>query len=183
MTKNRVGPSAVALALLFVGIIRAQDQADPAMLTLTESAGNYVLTVPLSRLTLTIPKGGLVPQPPSVGGAPAANSNYFNFTHKDRALNASGWFSPWRSRHHQRSHGGQLGGGRNVDRRPPVADVGSFGRPARRTEGVPQDDDRVCERGRYREAALDANHRVHEGPVRAAIQRPIRTSVLEAVPR
>jgi hypothetical protein len=55
---------------------------------------SYILTVPRSRLMLTLPKNGLVwRRGAGVGGA-ASNPRYFYF-HDDRAaLVVSGWFEP-----------------------------------------------------------------------------------------
>jgi hypothetical protein len=93
MARIRNYPSTVAFALLLVGVMHAQDPSAAARLTITESGGNYLVTIPLSQLTLTVPKAGFVPSRSPVGAA-AANSNYFNLEDEDRVMYASGWFSP-----------------------------------------------------------------------------------------
>ena len=54
-------------------------------------AGNYVLTLPVSRLVVTIPKGGLVIATNTRGGS-ADSPRYFYFEDKALHLLISGWF-------------------------------------------------------------------------------------------
>ncbi len=93
MARIRYCSLALAFALLLVGVIHAQDSAGAARLTVTESRGNYVVTIPASQLMLTIPKAGFMPSR-SPAGAAAAQSNYFSLGDDDRVIYASGWFSP-----------------------------------------------------------------------------------------
>ena len=62
-----------------------------AMHEISEVDGRYVQTVPLSRLIMAIPKGGLVMQPNPAGGS-ADSPRYFYFENKAQALLISGWF-------------------------------------------------------------------------------------------
>lgn len=57
-------------------------------LAIGESGPNYVLTVPVSQLILTMPKRGLVADKAS------GNPTYFKFNNKAEHLIVSGWFSP-----------------------------------------------------------------------------------------
>jgi hypothetical protein len=61
----------------------------------------YELSVPVSRLVMTIPKAGLTRATNAFGGA-ADNPRYFNFTDSGRGLTLSGWFEP-----EQKFHGVQ----------------------------------------------------------------------------
>jgi hypothetical protein len=53
----------------------------------------YELTVPVSRLTMTIPKGGLLPATPSGAGS-VDNPRYFYLEDTALRLIVSGWFEP-----------------------------------------------------------------------------------------
>jgi hypothetical protein len=93
MARIRNYLSTLVFSLLLVGAIQAQDSAVATRLTVTESGGNYVVTIPVSQLTLTFPKGGFT-KAGSPGGAATTSSNYFSLGDDDRAMYASGWFSP-----------------------------------------------------------------------------------------
>jgi hypothetical protein len=60
-------------------------------LEIAEMAGNYVLTVPVSRLIMTIPKGGLALATNPAGGS-ASSPRYFYLEDKTLNLIISGWF-------------------------------------------------------------------------------------------
>ncbi len=60
-------------------------------LQVTESRSSYVLSVPVSRLVMTIPKGHLVQKQNRVGGS-TESPRYFYFQDKGRELIVSGWF-------------------------------------------------------------------------------------------
>src|SRR5258707_10465912 len=80
-----------ALVLLFCKAGTCQDSSKATTLEIVESAGNYVLTVPVSRLVMTIPKGKLAVKANRAGGS-ADSPRYFYFEDKDSALFISGWF-------------------------------------------------------------------------------------------
>lgn len=70
--------------------------ADPSKtetIQVNEIGSDYVLSVPVSRLIMTLPKGGLSQKKSAVGGS-TDNPRYFYF--EDRALHLiiSGWFEP-----------------------------------------------------------------------------------------
>ena len=65
---------------------------DEVSLHVTEAGGSYRLSVPVSDLVITFPKGGLVRQQ-KAGGAMDSPS-YFFFEDKQQALIVSGWFEP-----------------------------------------------------------------------------------------
>lgn len=73
------------------GVATGQESPKAASLEITESAGSYVLTVPVSRLVMTIPKGGLT-LAENTRGAVARSPRYFYFTDKTLHLSISGWF-------------------------------------------------------------------------------------------
>jgi len=80
--------SVIALILaLFVGC--ATPTAESLRVERTDDA--YVLTVPVSRLRMSMPKGGFTQQTNRLGG-PTANPRYFYFVDARRALFLSGWF-------------------------------------------------------------------------------------------
>jgi hypothetical protein len=60
-------------------------------LQITEQAEKYVLTVPVSRLVMTIPKGGLTQRHNSLGGS-ADSPRYFFFEDDALHIIVSGWF-------------------------------------------------------------------------------------------
>ena len=63
----------------------------PDALRVVQRDEAYELSVPVSRLVMSIPRGQLVPRSTSVGGA-TNSPRYFYFV--DRAFNLSGWFEP-----------------------------------------------------------------------------------------
>ena len=79
------------LTLSVCGIGAGQQAPKEVSLQTTEQGEKYVLTVPVSRLVMTIPKGGLTRAQNSRGGS-ANSPRYFIF--EDRALHlvVSGWF-------------------------------------------------------------------------------------------
>jgi hypothetical protein len=80
-----------ALVVLFCEVVTCQETSQATTLQIVESAGNYVLTVPVSRLVMTIPKGRLAADVNRAGGS-ADSPRYFLFEDKDAALFISGWF-------------------------------------------------------------------------------------------
>jgi len=80
----------VAVVVLFGKTTFCQESSEATTLAVVESAGNYVLTVPVSRLIMTIPKGGLTAKVNRGGGA-ADSPRYFYFEDKS-ALIITGWF-------------------------------------------------------------------------------------------
>jgi len=58
-----------------------------------EISERYELTVPVSQLIMTIPKGGLQQKKMSIGGS-TDNPRYFLFENKSIGLLVSGWFEP-----------------------------------------------------------------------------------------
>ena len=71
---------------------RAATPADQT-LVISEADGSYRLSVPVSRVVMTIPRGGLeVVKDPNFGGA--ASPRYFHLEDKARGIIVSGWFEP-----------------------------------------------------------------------------------------
>jgi hypothetical protein len=81
----------VAVLVLFCKVAFCQESSEATTLAIVESAGNYVLSVPVSRLVMTIPKGGLTMKVNRGGGA-ADSPRYFYFEDKNSALIITGWF-------------------------------------------------------------------------------------------
>jgi hypothetical protein len=79
------------LVVLFSNVVICQESSKATTLEITDSAGNYVLTVPVSRLVMTIPKNRLAVKA-SGAGASTDSPRYFYFEGKDSALFISGWF-------------------------------------------------------------------------------------------
>jgi hypothetical protein len=75
----------------FCGVAVAQASGNQTSLAITAEGDRYVLTVPVSRLIMTIPKGNLERKPSPAGGA-TASSRYFLFENHDLHLFVSGWF-------------------------------------------------------------------------------------------
>lgn len=67
--------------------------SDNAAIRITETPGAYELTVPVSRLVMTIPKADLTHTAQDQAGS-AGNPRYFNFRHKTLNLAIDGWFEP-----------------------------------------------------------------------------------------
>ena len=80
-----------AVVVLFCKVGTCQESSKAITLEIAESAGNYVLTVPVSRLVMTIPKGKLTVKVNRAGGS-ADSPRYFFFEDKDSPLFISGWF-------------------------------------------------------------------------------------------
>jgi hypothetical protein len=87
-----VRPSIVgALFFLVCCVGTSQEISKATSLEIAEEAGSYVLTVPVSRLVMTIPKGGFARiQKPTDGST--SSPRYFFFEDKARHLIVSGWF-------------------------------------------------------------------------------------------
>jgi len=60
-------------------------------LAIRESDASYLLTVPVSRLVMAIPKGGLEIEK-AAGSGSTASPRYFQFFDRKRGVVASGWF-------------------------------------------------------------------------------------------
>ena len=80
--------AAVAALFCRAGICQ---ESKATTLEIAEMTGNYVLSVPVSRLIMTIPKGGLAVATNSAGGS-AGSPRYFYFEDKTLHLIISGWF-------------------------------------------------------------------------------------------
>jgi len=65
----------------------------PDAIQITQTNTNYVLTAPVSRLVMQIPKGTLLPSDRETGGA-TNSPRYFSFRDRDLPLIVSGWFEP-----------------------------------------------------------------------------------------
>ena len=89
---KRVKFAACALLLLAFTPAPGQTIPDSQRLQVKELAGQYLLTVPLSRLEMRIPKGRLS-RAQNTGGA-ADSPRYFIFEDKQQRVFVSGWFEP-----------------------------------------------------------------------------------------
>ncbi len=96
--QHDLAPSLREQALrLFTDATYSRAEAVPAgdpesqTLRIDESDRGYRLSVPVSRLVLTIPRGGLTRASDRAGGA-ANSPRYFHFTDEKRQLQVSGWF-------------------------------------------------------------------------------------------
>ena len=83
--------AAVALCVSLVSTVAAGQDAASQRLAIAEKNGAYELSVPVSRLVMTVPKGQLVATQPA---ASSGNPRYFSFDDKKAALVLSGWFEP-----------------------------------------------------------------------------------------
>lgn len=81
-----------AAAIFFSQSVAETPRPDALQVVAQEKA--YVLSVPVSRLVMFIPRGKLVSTKNPLGGA-AGSPRYFYFV--DRAFNISGWFEPAQS--------------------------------------------------------------------------------------
>lgn len=64
---------------------------------ISETAGSYRLSVPVSQLTMTLPRGAWFRKDMSALGGGTANPRYFYFVdEKEESLILSGWFEPAR---------------------------------------------------------------------------------------
>jgi hypothetical protein len=84
----------IASVVLAVSSLLVAQVPSSQRLQVTEKEGGYDLSVPVSLLSLTIPKGQLLP---SKSGADAGNPRYFLFEDKNLSLIISGWFEPEQS--------------------------------------------------------------------------------------
>jgi hypothetical protein len=85
---TKVACTAVCVAALCGVVGSAQEPSAPRLLV-KETNGAYELSLAVSRLVLTIPKGQLVRS-----GQGSASPTYFSFEDHDSGLVISGWFEP-----------------------------------------------------------------------------------------
>ena len=65
----------------------------PDVIQITQKGDRYVLTVPVSRLVMSIPSRGLSQKNNAIGGS-TDNPRYFYFNDEANSLIVSGWFEP-----------------------------------------------------------------------------------------
>ena len=84
----------VATSLFVLGISPVRSASPPEQrLVLTETADSYELSVPISRLVMTLPRGQF--RVVTVPGTDAnADPRYFHFQDATRGIVISGWFEP-----------------------------------------------------------------------------------------
>jgi hypothetical protein len=92
MHKIRTVSSALFI-ILFFSVVCFADRSKSESLEINEIKGNYELTVPVSRLVMTIPKNNLSQGENKRGGS-TDNPRYFYFEDKSLHLIISGWFEP-----------------------------------------------------------------------------------------
>ena len=78
-------------SLLLAGTTAASADDNPVILQIHQSPVAYSLTVPVSKLTMTLPKGSYSLKEQSLAGT-HDNPRYFSFTDKGRGIVISGWF-------------------------------------------------------------------------------------------
>lgn len=78
-------------AVLLSTVASGQQSSDSVTLKITQDAVNYVLSVPVSRLVMAIPKGGLQIQQGASSGA-SNSPRYFLLEDPSGPLIISGWF-------------------------------------------------------------------------------------------
>lgn len=90
-------PVLAALFALLAFAVASRAASPVETLQVTEDQGRYSLVVPVSGLTMTLPRGGLT-QGSNTHGGSAAHPRYFFFQDKsgDSSVIASGWFEPQR---------------------------------------------------------------------------------------
>src|SRR5260221_9138721 len=95
MTVSRLALTLLALACLPLAAVAASEAGEravnPEALQIRELPAEYELSVPVSKLVLTLPKGGLAREKIALGGS-TANPRYFNFKDEERSTILSGWF-------------------------------------------------------------------------------------------
>jgi hypothetical protein len=84
----------IAIVVLMVSTELTAQVPSSQRLQVAEKDGAYELSVPVSRLSLAIPKGQLLP---SKSSADNGNPRYFLFEDQKRSLIISGWFEPEQS--------------------------------------------------------------------------------------
>jgi hypothetical protein len=89
MYKN---PIIMSLMLLALTVTHRGNEPDAAKLHINTTATHYELTVPVSRLIMKIPKGGLLPAAEQNIGGATASPRYFRFVDEAKGLTISGWF-------------------------------------------------------------------------------------------
>jgi hypothetical protein len=87
----RSGRVILVLSFLLSTVAFGQQSSDSVTLKITEDATSYVLTVPISRLVMTIPKDGLEVQRGASSGA-GNGPRYFSLKDPSGLLIVSGWF-------------------------------------------------------------------------------------------
>ncbi len=86
--------SVVALLLLVAACSTTAGPRLTERIQIDEAKDSYTISVPVSRLEMTMPKGNWSPKDRSTGGA-ADNARYFYFADtKEPSLILSGWFEP-----------------------------------------------------------------------------------------
>jgi hypothetical protein len=80
------------LTLSFCAIATGQEAPENISIQITEQAEKYVLTVPVSRLVMTIPKSGFKRMTVSPTHGATGSLRYFIFEDAARQLIVSGWF-------------------------------------------------------------------------------------------
>ncbi len=88
---HRVIASLLACCLLLIGIQAAAKAENPLILRIQETQQAYSLSVPVSKLVMTIPRGVPPLKAQALEGSPD-NPRYFSLTEESRALFISGWF-------------------------------------------------------------------------------------------
>ncbi len=93
MIRNQARSIALLLLISFCSVTPSIAAEAPRQITLqvTDTVDGYVLSVPVSRLVMTIPKGHLVQVRETASGL-NESPRYFFLEDKGRALIVSGWF-------------------------------------------------------------------------------------------
>ncbi|MGV8078903.1 MAG: hypothetical protein AB2L22_02415 [Syntrophales bacterium] len=98
---NEDREAAVSAGLAMVGsaVCRESDNrkdagASPQAVQIGKRDGQYVLTAPPSRIVLSFPQNGLMPDKSAGGGGGTDNPGYFYFDGGDSVIILSGWFEP-----------------------------------------------------------------------------------------
>ena len=121
--KDRTEIDRTALEVIRTATLSLPPSAGPAQsIQITDAPGAYSVTIPDSRLTMTIPKGSLVRQSDSLAGFLAHGPRYFYFEDLAMGLVVSGWFEPAKA----------FSGLARIDHR--FGNEGDFGRPERFSE-------------------------------------------------
>jgi len=92
MLGTRLWRGAIALTLV-LGLANCAGPAKSETIQVTQLPDRYEFSVPVSRLLLTVPRGGFVPQEVPQKGS-MANPRYFYLHDPTRHLILSGWFEP-----------------------------------------------------------------------------------------
>ena len=85
---------AITLAITLVGCSSTPTIRPNESIVITERDQTFEITVPVSRVTLYLPRVSFSRKTPLYPGGATANPRYFNFSDNNTGIIVSGWFEP-----------------------------------------------------------------------------------------